>query len=158
MNEVILVSGYGAELIANRFTKTIQIVVRSFGWDEHLAKLSELTASELLINYYMVFEIKNLMFPNWKKEQEYFAAKIEDGILERYQDFAEFTLYIKLIDLEEWNQLKRLLLFKSHGEGYRKIRKWRIELWDFKGVLLPINESREEDIKNIGVGYLTLWE
>jgi len=158
VNEAIPIYGYRAELSANRFRKTMQIVVYSFGWNKHLAKLSELMSSGLLINYYVVFEVKNLVFPNWKKERGYFIAKILGGELERYQDFAEFTFDIELADREGWDELIKLLFFKSHGEGFWKIRKWKIELWDFNGVLLPINEDSEENIKNLGVGYLILRE
>jgi len=158
MNEVIPIYGYRAELSANRFKKAMRIVVYSLGWNKHLTKLSELISLGLLKNYYIVFEIENHEFPDWKKEQGYFIAKILGGELKRHQDFAEFTFDIELADREGWNELIKLLFFKSHGEGFRKIRKWKIEFWDFNGVLLPINEDSEENIKNLGVGYLTLWE
>ena len=161
MNDVIPIYGYRAELSANRKENEIKIKVYSLGWNKDLARLSQEIYSGSLIDYYMVCELKNLYVPFEKWDVDYFIGKILNNEVKVYyhQGLEEFGFDIGEVDPAELNELARVLFFKSHGARFREIKEWNIELWDFKAVLLKVEEEKTlEDIKNLGIGYLTLWK
>ena len=161
MNEVIPIYGYRAELSANREENEIKIKVCSFGWNKDMTRLSQEIYSGSLINYYLVCELKNYSLPFDKWDRAYITGEILDSKLATftsYQKLTEFEFNIGVVDQTELNELARILFFKSHGARFREIKKWSIELWDFRGVLLRVEEKSLEDIKNIGISYLTLWK
>jgi len=154
MNNVIPIYGYRAELSANREENEIKIKVYSSGWNKDLARLAQEIYSGSLINYYIVYELKNLYVPSEIWDIEYFVGKILNGKLGI--ELEEFK--VNLVNRADLDRLARILLFKSHGTGFREIKEWNIELWDFRGVLLKVEERSLEDIKNIGISYLALWK
>ncbi|WAE39463.1 MAG: hypothetical protein QIT36_gp039 [Methanophagales virus GBV301] len=161
MNEVIPIYGYRAELSANRKENEIKIKVYSLGWNRDLTRLSQEIFSSSLIDYFIVCELKDYYEPpSLKWNAGYFVGKILNSELRVYyhQGLKEFGFDIGEVDQAELNELARILFFKSHGARFREIKKWSVELWDFKGILLRVEEKSLEDIKNIGISYLALWK
>ena len=158
MNEAIPIYGYRAELSANRTEKKIGIKVYHFGWNKDSARLSELIRLGFLLDYYIVSELKNYYMPFEKWNKEYFVGKILRSASTSYRELEIFEFDINIANQKELEELTRILFFKSHREKFREIKEWNIELWDFRGVLLRVEEKSLDDIKNIGISYLALWK
>jgi len=153
MNKVIPIYGDRAELNANKIEKRIEIRVFSFNGNKDFKTSFQETNLGSQTDYFMVWELKN-HFSSEKWDKECFVGKI----LDYHREFKRFDFDIDLVRAE-LDKLARVLFFKSHGARFREIREWSIELWDFKAVLLKVEEEKTlEDIKNLGIGYLALWK
>ena len=149
---MIPIYGDRVELNANKIEKRIEIRVFSFNGNKDFKTPFQETNLDSQTDYFMVWELKN-HFSSEKWDKEYIVGKI----LDYYRGFKRFDFDIDLVRAE-LDKLARVLFFKSHGARFREIKEWSIELWDFRGVLLRVEERSLEDIKNIGISYLTLWK
>jgi len=106
--------------------------------------------------YYIVFEVK------LKKKIDYIMGKIEE--IETYNLFRNYStkgasllLSISEKDFSKLYWMYNHSLYKASTIP-RFGRSWKtMEIWNFNGVILKHTNETPEDLKNIGVGLLTMF-
>jgi len=145
---MIRVSGYKTRLRVNRIKREGLITIYFWGWSKYFEELKEYMKKESQ-NKYLVFKLKKKIS----------VGKIRNGVETDFRrDPLRFSrslspplsLSFKItLSSEEEKSL-------SYHYNPLDIKEWAIATSEFEGVAFEIKEEKINEIKNIGIAYLTL--
>ncbi len=144
---MIRVSGYKARLRINRIKREGLITIYFWGWSAYFEELKEYMKKESQ-NKYLVFKLKKKIY----------VGKICNGV---ETDFHYNPSYSRLITPPLSLSFKITLSSEeekslSYHHNPLDNKEWTIATSEFEGVAFEIKEEKINEIKNIGIAYLTL--